>query len=116
MKIRFQADENLDQAIVDGVLRREAAIDFRTSREAGLLGATDHVLLQKCALENRLLVSHDIKTMPGHFAHFIPRQSSPGVLLIPQKVGVRLAIESLLMIWNSYDGSEWQNRICYLPL
>ena len=116
MKIRFQADENLDQAIVDGVLRRESSLDFQTAQETGLLGADDQTVLQRCSGEGRILVSHDVKTMPCHFANLIMQQSSPGVLLVPQKVSVGVAIESLLMIWNSYSPSDWENRICYLPL
>ena len=116
MKICFQADENLDQAIVDCVLRREPSIDFRTAPEAGILGQPDQSVLQKCAAENRVLVSHDLKTMAHHFAEFITKQPSPGVLLVPQRVSIAVAIEDLLMIWNSHDASEWQNRISYLPL
>ncbi len=116
MGIRFQADENLKQAIVYGALRREPSIDFQTAQEAGMLGAADQTLLQKCALESRVLVSHDLKTMPRHFAKFIAKRPSAGVLLIPQRVSIGAAIESLLVIWNSYEASEWRNRICYLPL
>jgi hypothetical protein len=35
VKIRFQADEDLDQAIVNGVLRREPSVDFQTAPKAG---------------------------------------------------------------------------------
>jgi hypothetical protein len=31
MKIRFQADADLNQAIVSGILRREPTVDFQTS-------------------------------------------------------------------------------------
>lgn len=116
MKIRFQADENLDQAIVDGVLRREPAVEFETAQESGLLGADDPTILQWCSTEGYVLVSHDVKTVPTHFANLIMRGRSAGVLLIPQKVSVRVAIESLVMVWNSYTSSDWENRICYLPL
>jgi hypothetical protein len=36
VKIRFQADENLNQVIVYGALRREPSVDFQTPQEAGL--------------------------------------------------------------------------------
>ena len=116
MKIRFQADEDLDQAIITGVLRREPSVDFQTPQEARLLGADDVTVLHWCAAEGRILVSHDIQTIPWHFADFIATRTSPGVLLIPQKLRVGTAIESLLMIWYSFDAEAWQNRICYLPL
>jgi predicted nuclease of predicted toxin-antitoxin system len=116
VKIRFQADENLDQAIVDGVLRREPAVEFQTAQESGLPGADDQEILQWCSTEDYVLVSHDVKTVPTHFAELSMRQRSPGAMLIPQKVSVGAAIESLVMIWNSYTASDWENRICYLPL
>ncbi|MGH9430153.1 MAG: DUF5615 family PIN-like protein [Terriglobia bacterium] len=116
MKIRFQADENLDQTIVDGVLRRESSVSFQTCREARLVAADDLTVLQKCAAEGRVLVSHDVGTMPAHFAMFIMQQRSPGVLPVRQKLRAGNVIESLLMIWNSCEASDWENRICYLPL
>lgn len=115
MKIRFQADEDLDQAIIAGVLRREPSIDFQTPQEARLLGADDATVLQRCAAEGRILVSHDIQTIPWHFADFVATRTSPGVLLIPQKLKVGIAIESLLTIWHSFEAEAWQDRICYLP-
>ncbi len=107
MKIRFQGDENLKRAIVDGVLRRERLVDFQTAQEAGTLGAADQAVLEKCALEleNRVLVSHDVKTMPHQFAKFAARQPSPGVLLIPQRLSIAAVIESLIVIWNCHDAS-----------
>ena len=36
MKLRFQADADLNEDIVKGVLRREPGIDFRTATSEGL--------------------------------------------------------------------------------
>jgi hypothetical protein len=41
MKISFQADADLNQAIVTGVMRREATVDFQTSNASLLSGLTD---------------------------------------------------------------------------
>src|SRR6516225_9469843 len=113
MKIRFQADENLDRAIVSGLLRREPSVDFHTAEEAGLLGADDSTVLEKCAAEGRMLVTHDLRTIPEHFAEFITQRPSPSVLLIPQKLSIGIAIEGLLLIWHSYDAAEWEDRLGY---
>lgn len=116
MKIRFQADENLDQAIVNGILRLEPQIDFRTPQDAGLLGASDLAVLRNCALGGRVLVTHDVSTMPGHFATFVSHQSSPGVLLLSRSLRLGEVIENLVLIWNSSEAEDWVNRICFLPL
>lgn len=75
MKIHFQADADFNEDIVMGVRRREPDIDFQTASEAGLTGVDDPDVLVLCAQEGRILVTHDRRTMPGHFANFISKQS-----------------------------------------
>jgi len=99
MKVRFQADADLNEDIVAGVLRRESIIDFQTADEANLRGLLDQQVLALAAQEDRILVTHDRRTMPRHFADFIVSEKSPGVVIIAQKVSVNAAIEELLLIW-----------------
>jgi predicted nuclease of predicted toxin-antitoxin system len=99
MKVRFQADADLNTEIVAGVLRREPSIDFQTADEADLRRLPDSEVLALAAEENRILVTHDRRTMPRHFADFIIHHSSPGVFIIAQSVSVRVAIEELLLVW-----------------
>lgn len=116
MKIRFQADANFNEDIVTGLVRREPSIDFQTAEAAGLRNLDDPVVLLRSAQEGRLLVSHDRKTMPGHFAEFISTHVSPGLLIMSQRLDVRTAIEELLMVWIASETEEWVNRIAKIPL
>lgn len=116
MKIRFQADGDLNEDIVTGVIRRVPEIDFQTATEAGLSGVPDEQVLAYCASEGRVLVSHDWQTMPYHFADFIASSMSPGVLIIPQSMEVREAIEELILIWAALETEEYVNNIRRLPL
>lgn len=59
MKIRFQADADLNEEIVSGLIRQEPSIDFQTADEASLRGLSDEDVLQKAAQEKRILVTHD---------------------------------------------------------
>ena len=68
------------------------------------------------AQENRILVAHDRRTMPRHFADYLLHHSSPGVFILAQNVNVRMAIEELLLIWNASESEEWRNLIVELPL
>lgn len=68
------------------------------------------------ARAGRLLVTHDRKTMPKHFADFIATEISAGVLVIPQKLPVAQVVEDLLLIWAASESEEWHNRIYMLPL
>ena len=67
MKIRFQADADLNQIIVLATPRREPSIDFQTAGAAGLAARNDQEVLEVAARDGRLLVTHDQKTMPRHF-------------------------------------------------
>src|SRR6266480_7495678 len=106
MKIRFQADADLNEDIVSGVVRRVPEIDFQTATKAGLSGRHDEQVLEVAASEGRILVSHDWETMPYHFAEFIATGSSPDVLIVPQHPGVGAAIEESLMIWFVSEAEE----------
>ena len=116
MRVKFQADADLHQPIVEGVRRREPSIDFKSSNEAELPGLADPTVLAKAASEGRVLVSHDFRTMPGHFFRFIAEARSPGVILISQDLSIGQAIEGLILVWSASDPEDWINRLEYFPL
>ena len=116
MKIRFQADQDLNHEIVKGVLRREPTVDFRAAADARLRGLPDTEVLEIAAHDNRLLVSHDFKTIPATFARFVGRSYSPGVLIVPQAMAIGTAVDLVVMIWAASEAEEWANRICRIPL
>lgn len=116
MKVRFQADADFNEDIVSGVVRREPSIDFQTADEANLWGLPDAEVLALAAQEERILVTHDRRTMPHHFAEFLATQNSPGLLIIAQNVSVGTAIEELLLVWAASESEEWTNLIVDLPL
>lgn len=116
MKVQFQADADLNQIIVQATIRREPRVDFLTANAASLAGRKDPEVLAIAAREERVLVSHDQKTMPRHFADFILHTACPGVLIIPQHLPVVAVVEDILPIWFLTEAEEWVNRIRYLPL
>ena len=62
---------------------------------ASLGGKRDPEVLLLPAREGRILVSHDLKSMPRHFRDFTSSgQASPGVFLIAQNVPVVVAINA----------------------
>jgi hypothetical protein len=115
LKIRFQADADLRRPIVTGLKRREPGIDFRTAQESGLIGLDDLTVLRIAADDGRLLVTHDVSTMPEHFARFVETQNSPGVILISQGLSYHEAIERLLRVWTTTEAEDWQNVLSFLP-
>jgi len=116
MKVRFQADADLNQILLKATLRREPSIDFQTAYAAGLVSLNDKEILAKAAEQGRVLVTHDRKTMPKHFAEFIATRESPGVIIVQQKLSVNAAVEDLILIWAASESEEWINRIKSIPL
>jgi hypothetical protein len=116
MTLRFQAAADLNQIILHAVVRREPALDFQTAAAAGLGGLRDPEVLALAARAGRVLVTHDQKTMPRHFAAFIATEMSPGMLIIPQRLPVAMAVEDVLLIWSTMNAEEWRNTIRFLPL
>ncbi|NET58577.1 MAG: hypothetical protein F6K47_21210 [Symploca sp. SIO2E6] len=116
MKIKFQADADLKQQIVSAVLRLETAIDFQTANKANLTGLTDRQVLELAASQRRVLVSHDQKTMPNHFAEFIAHNQSYGIIIVPKKLPVIEVAENIILIWEVFSDEEWIDRIAFLPI
>ena len=117
MKIRYLADADLNKAIVRGVLRREPSVDFLTAHAAGLRSMTDLEVLALAAEQQRVLVSHDVGTMPAHFREFgSAGKRSAGVFLVAQSLDVAAAIGEPLRNWLASEASEWENRLEWLPL
>jgi len=116
MRIRFQADADLNQTIVAAVLRRLPEADFRSATDARLAGLHDLEVLAIAARDGRLLVTSDRQTMPRFFGEFITRTESSGVIVARQRLAVGEVLEDLALIWTASQAEEWTNRIVYLPL
>ena len=116
MKVRFLADANFNRRIVAGVRRRETQVEFLSAEQVNLVGVPDLDVLALAAAETRILVSHDVRTMPAAFAEFIVANNSSGVILLAQSLDIGAAVTILLRIWEDSNAEEWKNRIACLPL
>lgn len=116
MKIKFQADNDFDGRIIRALLRLNPAIDFQTAAAVGFhLGTPDDQVLAQAADDGRILVSHDIQTMPQHFAQFVSVRTSPGVPIVSQNLSIAEAAYWLLLIWEASEAEEYVNSIYRLP-
>lgn len=111
MRIRFQADNDLDQRIVVATRRLNPAIEFQTASGLALHEVEDPLVLLFAAQQQRVLVSHDRRTLPRHFEKFIESQRSPGVIIIPQSLPIGTAAELLHLLWAASDAEELVNVV-----
>ena len=116
MRVKFQADADLDGRILRGLRRAAPEIDIRTAADAALAGLKDPEVLRIAADFGRVLVSQDRRTMPAHFARFTSGAQSPGVILLREATPISTAIEELVLIWNASEAEEWIGRLVWVPL
>lgn len=115
--LRYLADENFNQRIVRGLIRRLPEIDVVVAQDAGLSAATDPEVLSWAAREGRVVLTHDVKTLVPE-AHLRVRQghAMPGVIASSDEVSIRLAIEELLLIHQASTADDLEGTVLYLPL
>ncbi len=115
---RLLIDENFDHDIVRGLhLQCTDEIDVMLSRVAGLTGAKDSEVLAWAASEERILLTHDRKTIPRHaYQRLQNAESMPGVFVVPQSVPIGKAIDELVLILRCSQQSEWQNIVQFIPV
>ncbi len=114
---RFLADHDLNEFIVEGVLRREPAIEFVRAREVGLENQPDPAVLDHAARNSLLVVSHDVNTMSAHaYARMNGGEKMTGLLMVHQMTPLALVIDNLVLIWAASEAEEWENQVRFLPL
>ena len=116
MSVRFLADEDLDADIIAGLRSREPAIDILDVKSTGLRGTKDPDLLEIAAQQDRILITHDRRTMTRHVPERLAAgKRSPGLFIVPQRSPIGAIVESLLLVWPASRAEEWHNRVEYLP-
>lgn len=115
--LRLAADENLNNAIVRGIMRRNPAIDIVQIHDVGLAGADDPAVLEWAAQNGRVLFTHDVTTMTCYALDRVRRgQSMPGLFEVGRDVPLGSAIENILLVAKCSRDGEWQGQVRYLPL
>ncbi len=111
------ADENLHRGIVNGLLRHDPRIDIVSIQQSPLEGADDPTVLEWAAATGRVLLSHDLATIPKYARDRLAAgRKMPGVIAIRQDLPLGRVLEDLiLMIECSLEG-EFEGRIEFLPL
>ncbi len=111
------ADENLNNDIVRGVLRRNPKIDIVRLQDAGLRGADDPAVLEWAAAEGRVLLTHDVATMTRYaYERVQAGKPMPGVFEIGHEVRLVRAIQDVVLISECSLDGEWDGQVRYLPL
>lgn len=111
------SDENFNNDVVRGLLRRKPDLDIVRVQDVGLRGADDPAVLEWAAQEGRVVLTHDAATM-AYFAFERVRanQPMPGVVEVADDLPVGLVIDDILFLAEYSEQREWEGQVIYLPL
>lgn len=115
--MRFLADENFNRDIVDGVRLRSPDSDLACAQDEGLSGLPDPDVLACAAQHQRVILTHDRRTMPRYAA--VRMQGGlrmPGLCVVPMTMSIAQAIEELSLIVDCSRPDDWDGLIRHLPL
>lgn len=115
--LRFAADENFNNDIVRGLLRRKPDLDIVRVQDVGLTGANDPTILEWAAQEGRVLLTHDVTTITRYaYERVRTGKLMPGVFEVSRQVPIGVAIDDILLIAEYSLPGEWEGEVRYLPL
>ncbi|MBI4506289.1 MAG: DUF5615 family PIN-like protein [Chloroflexi bacterium] len=115
--LRLASDENFNNDIVRGLLRRKPEIDIVRAQDAGLAGRDDPTVLEWAAGEGRVLLTHDVTTITRYaYERVQAGLPMPGVFEVSPGVPAGRAIDDLLLLAECSLEGEWDGQIIYLPL
>lgn len=115
--LRLAADENFNNDIVRGLLRRQPALDIVRVQDVGLSGADDQTILDWSAREARILLTHDVSTMTRYaYERVQAGQLMPGIFEVGRKLPIGSVIDDILLLAVYSLENEWEGQVRYLPL
>lgn len=115
--LRLATDEDFNNRILRGLLRRKPDLDIVRVQDAGLTGRGDAEVLEWVAREGRVLLTHDVTTMKRYADERTSDGSPmPGVFEVSQQVPIARTIEDILLLAECSLEGEWEGQIRFLPL
>jgi hypothetical protein len=113
---RFLADENFNRYILQGLLRRRPELNIVRVQDVKLRNTDDHIILEWAFQANRVLLTHDVSTIPMFAeARIASGLATAGIVVVIDDSLIGRVIEDLLFLAD-YNVGEWENTIWFVPL
>ena len=120
MKIRFLIDENLPNKLKSAVLRLQPEIDISRVGDSGAppLGTLDPDILTYLASSQRLLVTDNRKSIPGHLADYRAAGGGQmwGLFWVRPSASLGRWAEEIVMVWETSEAEEWIDKLDWIPI
>ena len=115
--ISLAADENFNNDIVRGLLRRKPDLDIVRIQDEGLSGADDQAVLEWAAQKGRILLTHDVSTITRYaYDRVRSARPMPGIFEVSRDIPINIVIDDILLLAEYSVDGEWEGQVRYLPL
>jgi hypothetical protein len=115
--LRLLSDENFNGAIVRGLFRRFPELDLVRVQDVELTQTPDPEILEWAAGQGRVLLSHDVSTVPpAAYQRVADGKPMPGVFIVPDRMPIGQAIDELLFLSLDVEPGEWKDQVVFLPV
>jgi hypothetical protein len=115
--LRLLADESFNGRAVRGLLLRNPSLDLVRVQDVGMSGRSDLEILAWAAENDRIVLTHDLATMPAYaFSLVTAGDRMRGLFALSSRCPVRIAIQEILLMDECSEQAEWNGRVVYLPV
>lgn len=115
--IRLLADENFNNRIVRGILRGNEDIDIVRVQDTEIYQADDPTVLEWAAEQNRVLMTHDVSTIPKYAYERVKEgKAMPGIIAVQSSSPIGEVIEDIVLYVLTSESEDIENQVVFLPL
>lgn len=116
--MRLLLDENFNNNVLRGLLKAKPDLDYLRAQDIPeISGKDDPTLLEWAAEQNRVLLTHDVRTIT-RYAYDRVREGKPmpGIIEVKRIPSLSRLIEDILIVIETSTPGEIEGKVFYLPL
>jgi hypothetical protein len=92
-------------------------LDVVRVQDTDMYQSSDPKLLNWLATESRILLTHDVRTMPRYvFERVHTGQAVPGVIEVHRNTPIGAAVDELEIMIGAGMPEDFQNQVKYIPI
>jgi hypothetical protein len=119
VKVRFLLDENLPPKLKSAVLHLQPEIDILRVGDANAppLGTLDPEIISYLESSQRLLVTDNRKSIPGHLEDYWATGGHIwGLFWVRPSASLGRWAEEIVIVWETSEAEEWIDKLDWIPL
>lgn len=116
--MKWLSDENFDNDIIRGVVRRSPGFDVVRAQDLSQVAGHDDATLLGWATQNdRIVLTHDLSTIiPAMQQQLHASGLCAPIVLVPDSLPIASVIEEILLLEECSVSDDWAPGVLYLPL